>query len=114
VKLRQFYVRIGKLMLLKYQRYAHAYQFKRANRNLRKLKTCLGRVIRDIRRKTAWTQTLREAFTRPLYLAERVLSQDRRQRGRKIYSLHAPEVECIGKGKAHRPASVPSARSPVP
>jgi transposase, IS5 family len=32
-----------------------------------------------------------------------VLSQDRRQRGRKVYSLHAPEVECIGKGKAHRP-----------
>lgn len=22
---------------------------------------------------------------------------------KKIYSLHAPEVECIGKGKAHRP-----------
>ena len=40
---------------------------------------------------------------RPLYLAERVLAQDRHQRGRKIYSLHAPEVECIGKGKAHRP-----------
>ena len=40
---------------------------------------------------------------RPLHLAERVLSQDRRQRGRKVYSLHAPEVECIGKGKAHRP-----------
>src|SRR5207302_4614810 len=29
--------------------------------------------------------------------------QERRQRGRKVYSLHAPEVECIGKGKAHRP-----------
>ncbi len=40
---------------------------------------------------------------RPLYLAERVLAQDRHQRGRKIYSLHAPEVECIGKGKAHKP-----------
>ena len=26
-----------------------------------------------------------------------------RQRGRKLYSLHAPEVECIGKGKAHKP-----------
>ncbi len=25
------------------------------------------------------------------------------QRGNKIYSLHAPEVECIGKGKAHKP-----------
>src|SRR5262245_51213450 len=33
----------------------------------------------------------------------RVLEQERRQRGRKVYSLHAPEVECIGKGKAHRP-----------
>ena len=32
-----------------------------------------------------------------------MLEQERRQRGRKVYSLHAPEVECIGKGKAHRP-----------
>jgi IS5 family transposase len=38
-----------------------------------------------------------------LYLAKRVLAQDRRQRVRKIYSLHAPEAECIGKGKAHKP-----------
>ena len=40
---------------------------------------------------------------RPLLLARRVLEQNRHQRGRKVYSLHAPEVECIGKGKAHRP-----------
>jgi IS5 family transposase len=103
VKLRQSYVRVGKLALIRHQRYAHAKQFKRANRSLRKLKTCLGRVIRDIRRKTSGHDDLREAFVRPLYLAERVLSQDRRQRGRKVYSLHAPEVECIGKGKAHKP-----------
>ena len=32
-----------------------------------------------------------------------MLEQNRHQRGRKVYSLHAPEVECIGKGKAHRP-----------
>lgn len=31
------------------------------------------------------------------------MEQKQRQRGRKIYSLHAGEVECIGKGKAHRP-----------
>src|SRR5262249_50629423 len=37
------------------------------------------------------------------FLARRVLEQERRQRGRKVYSLHAPEVECIGKGKVHRP-----------
>jgi IS5 family transposase len=32
-----------------------------------------------------------------------MLEQERRQRGRKVYSLHAPEVECIGKAKEHRP-----------
>lgn len=38
-----------------------------------------------------------------LMLARRVREQQPRQRGPKVYSLHAPEVECIGKGKAHRP-----------
>lgn len=103
VRLRQSYRRVGKLALIKHQRYAHAKQFKRANRALRKLRTYLGRVIRDIRRNTVGNERMHDAFLRPLYLAERVLLQDRRQRGRKVYSLHAPEVECIGKGKAHRP-----------
>src|SRR6266571_5558047 len=103
VELRQSYRRVGKLALIKHQRYAHAHQFKRANRSLRKLKTYLGRVIRDIERHIVRDEDLREAFVRPLFLARRVLEQERRQRGRKVYSLHAPEVECIGKGKAHRP-----------
>ena len=103
VDLRQSYRRVGKFALIKHQRYAHAKQFKRANRSLRKLKTYLGRVIRDIERRIAGNEGLRATFMRPLYLARRVLDQDRRQRGRKVYSLHAPEVECIGKGKAHRP-----------
>ena len=51
VKPRQSYARVGKFALIKYQRYAHARQFKRANHTLRKLKTYLGRVIRDIARK---------------------------------------------------------------
>src|SRR5262250_1396151 len=101
VSLRQSYARVGKLALIKHQRYAHAHQFKRANRSLRKLKTYLGRVIRDIERRIVGNEDLREAFVRPLFLAR--LEQERRQRGRKVYSLHAPEVECIGKGKAHRP-----------
>ena len=46
---------------------------------------------------------LEEIFAQPLSLSRRVLAQDQRQRGPKVYSLHAPEVECIGKGKAHRP-----------
>src|SRR5215216_5039495 len=42
-------------------------------------------------------------FALPLSRARRVKDQRQRQRGRKLYSLHAPEVECIGKGKAHKP-----------
>jgi len=103
VDLRQSYRRVAKLALIRYQRYAHAKQFKRANRSLRKLKTYLGRTMRDIGRKIVGDNELHETFVRPLYLAERVLTQNRHQRGRKVYSLHAPEVECIGKGKAHKP-----------
>jgi len=103
VTLRQSYRRVGKLALIKHQRYAHAKQFKRANKSLRKLKTYLGRVIRDIGRRIPGNDALEQAFARELNLARRVLSQERGQRGRKVYSLHAPEVECIGKGKAHKP-----------
>src|SRR5271165_6200206 len=103
VDLRQSYRRVGKLALIKHQRYAHARQFKRANKALRKLKTYLGRVIRDIGRRIVGNEALEEVFARELSLARRVRDQDHRQRGPKVYSLHAPEVECIGKGKAHRP-----------
>src|ERR1700690_3989130 len=103
VELRQSYARVGKLALIKHQRYAHAHQFKRANRSLRKLKTYLGRVIRDIGRRIDGDAELEDIFAQSLSLSRRVLAQDQRQRGPKVYSLHAPEVECIGKRKAHRP-----------
>ncbi len=103
IALRQSYARVGKRALIRYQRYAHAKQFKRANQALRRIRTMLGRVIRDVMRKTADRPELAEAFALPLSLARRVKDQRRGERGRKIYSLHAPEVECIGKGKAHRP-----------
>jgi IS5 family transposase len=101
--LRQSYVRVGKRALIAHQRYAHAKQFKRANRALRTLRTYLGRTIRDISRQVRDDEELRMIFLWPLYQATTVLEQRQRQRGRKIYSLHAPEVECIGKGKAHAP-----------
>ncbi|WP_352884007.1 IS5 family transposase [Mesorhizobium sp. M1396] len=103
LNLRQSYVRVGKLALIKHQRYAHAKQFKRANKALRRLKTYLGRTIRDISRQVAGDAELDALFKWPLYQAATVLEQRQRQRGRKIYSLHAHEVECIGKGKAHMP-----------
>ncbi len=70
---------------------------------MRSVRTFLGRAFRDIVRKTRDDAGLREIFAEPLSLAFRVRHQRQNQRGPKIYSLRAPEVECIGKGKAHRP-----------
>jgi len=103
VPLRQSYVRVAKRATLMAGRYAHAKQFKRHNRELRFLRTRLGRLIRDIRRKVDGDERLEEIFATPLSRADQVRRQRQRQRGWKLYSLHAPEVECIGKGKAHRP-----------
>lgn len=101
VRLRQSYRRVGKFALIKHQRYAHAKQWKRANRALKTLRTYLGRVIRDITRKIENDETLKAALAPMLSRAIAVRHQQRR--GSKVYSLHAREVECIGKGKAHRP-----------
>ncbi|TJV78873.1 MAG: IS5 family transposase, partial [Mesorhizobium sp.] len=103
IALRQSYARVGKIVLIKHQRYAHAKQFKRANRQLKRLRTMLGAVIRDITRKLVGRPELMQVFALPLSLARRVRDQRQRERGKKVYSLHAPEVECIGKGKAHKP-----------
>jgi len=103
VKLRQSYRRVAKRAAIMVGRYSHAHQFKRARRALKFLRIRLGRVIRDIRRKIAGNEALQEHFADLLALAHRVRFQDHRQRGPKVYALHAPEVECIGKGKARAP-----------
>jgi IS5 family transposase len=103
VPLRQSYRRVAKRAAIMIGRYTHAHQFKRARRELRFLRTRLGRVIRDIRRKIAGDERLEARFADLLALAVRVRFQDHRQRGPKVYALHAPEVECIGKGKARTP-----------
>ena len=103
VQLRQSYQRVGKHALIAHQRYAHAKQFKRANRALRTIGTYLGRVTRDIVRKIKGDAALETVVGHPLMLARRVREQLKHQRGKKVYSLDAPEVECIGKGKADRP-----------
>jgi IS5 family transposase len=103
LKLRQGYPRVGKRALIKHQRYRHAKQFKRAGRELRRLRTFLGRVVRDVDRQVRDDPWLNWIFRPALFLAGRVHRQRPGQRGRKVYSIHAPEVECIGKGKAHKP-----------
>ncbi len=103
VELRQSYLRVAKRAVIMVGRYTHAHQFKRARRMLKFLRTRLGRVIRDINRKIDGNAAQEERFRPLLILAGRVQAQDHRQRGPKVYSLHAPEVECIGKGKARAP-----------
>ena len=58
-------------------------------------------MTRDIVLKIKGKPDWQSAFAHPLMLARRVREQRQNQRGKKVYSLHAPEVECIGKGKAH-------------
>ena len=103
ITLRQSYKRVGKYGLIMHQRYAHAKQFKRARRQLRTLKTYLRRTIRDIKRQVVGAGELETTFSASLHQATRVLTQKPRDGGRHIYALHAPEVECIGKGKSHKP-----------
>ena len=103
VRLRQSYLRIAKRAAMMAGRYAHAKQFNRHRRELRMLRTRLGRIIRDIRRRIVGKAELEAVFAWPLSCASQIRSQQQRQRGWKLYSLHAPEVECIGKGKASAP-----------
>lgn len=99
IPLRQTYVRLGQQALQRQGRYAQARQMKRARRETKRLRLFLGRVIRDIRRKCP-----RPAPALKLLLerSECILRQQRRD-SPKLYSVHAPEVECIAKGKAHKP-----------
>jgi len=98
IALRQSYLRLGKRALIMSSRYAHARQMKRAKREQKKLKNFLGRVYRNILRNCPEPDMeLKEL----LHQAKRLLAQKRHDKN-KLYSLHAPEVECIAKGKAHK------------
>ncbi len=81
VPLRQSYVRVAKRAAVMAGRYAHAKQFKRMNRELKFLRTRLGRLIRDIRRKTAGDDALEAAFAGPLSKAMQIRHQRQNRRG---------------------------------
>jgi IS5 family transposase len=114
VPLRQSYLRVAKRAAIMVGRYTHAHQFKRARRALKFLRIRLGRIVRDIYRKIAGDEALQASFAPLLSLAIRVRDQDQRRRGRKVYALHAPEVECIGKGKARAPYELMAWTTPAP
>jgi IS5 family transposase len=98
ITLRQSYRFVSKKALPKQAGYAHAKQMKRARKMTKKLKTYLGRVYRDIQKKA---ETKDSELIEKLSIAERLLSKSKESKN-KLYSIHAPEVECISKGKAHK------------
>jgi len=98
IPLRKNYNRKSKQLVCQQSRYAHARQMKRAKRCTRKLKTYLGRVMRDMERNCSQSD---EQLQSLLVTAKRIVTQERHDKN-KIYSVHEPHVECISKGKAHK------------
>ena len=94
--IKQSYQHVGRRLLMQSSRYAHARQIKRARACTRKLKTQLGRVVREIERQTF---TPSAKLAKLLDTAHRIYAQQRHDKN-KIYSVHEPEVACIAKGKA--------------
>ena len=101
VDLRQSYARLAPRLALQVGRYAHAKQFKRMRKTLKRLKGYTGRVMRDLRRHLQGIPEggLRDRIIAKLALVSQLLHQQPKG-GDKIYALHEPEVDCISKGKA--------------
>ena len=98
IELRQNYKRVAKSSLAKQGRYSHAKQTRRARRETRRLRTMLGCVYRDILRKINDPD---DELKTLLHRANQILQQQREDK-KKLYSVYAPEVECISKGKVHK------------
>jgi transposase, IS5 family len=100
ITLRQTYKKLSSRALRMRSRYAHACQMKRAKKEEKKLRTYLGRLIRDFERKSEEIQLDKEsAFL--LETIKRIFTQERND-SKKVYSLHEPNVECISKGKSYK------------
>lgn len=103
IGLRQNYNRLAPWLAGQVGRYAHARQFKRMRKALRRLKGYTGRVLRDIERQLSRVPegTLKERIVEMIALVNRLLAQKPKDK-KKLYSLHEPAVDCISKGKAHK------------
>ncbi len=103
LSLRQNYNRQAPKLAAQVGRYAHAKQFKRMKKTLRSLKTRVGRVHREVTRQLdRVAPQVRDRANDLLARTGRILTQQTKDK-HKLYALHAPEVECISKGKARTP-----------
>ncbi len=100
--LRQNYNRVAPVLARQAGRYAHARQFKRMRRTIKKQRTLAGRIVRDIERQIDGKPEIITKLAGLLCRVKRILTQQPKDKN-KLYALHAPEVECIAKGKAKQP-----------
>lgn len=99
IVLRQNYNQVCKKLTRRLGGYLHAKQMKRARREIKSLKTILGRVVRDVERKISHDSNLQAIFKSELALANRLLTQTVKDKN-KLYALHEKDVVCISKGKS--------------
>jgi IS5 family transposase len=103
IQLKQTHEREGKTLRRRAGGYAHAKQFKRLRTVLKRQRTILGRLLREVRRKMgSLADAARSNLDTWVQRAERIHRQRPKDKN-KLYALHAPEAECISKGKARQP-----------
>jgi len=106
IVLKMTYEREGKTLRRRAGGYAHAKQFKRLKTVIKRQRTILGVLVREVTRKLEQMGHLatdvKTRLSTVLERAERIRTQKTKDKN-KLYAMHAPEVECIGKGKARKP-----------
>ena len=103
IQLKQTHEREGRVLRRRAGGYAHAKQFKRLRSVLKRQRTILGRLLREVRRKMhGLANEARTQLDTWVQRAERIHRQRPKDKN-KLYALHAPEAECISKGKARQP-----------
>ena len=103
IQLKQTHQHEGQTLRRRAGGYAHAKQFKRLRAVLKRQRTILGRLLREVRRKMGGlADETRASLDTWVERAERIHRQRPKDKN-KLYALHAPEAECIGKGKARQP-----------
>lgn len=108
IELKQTFAKEGRLLRFKAGRYAHAKQFKRMGRAIKRQRTIVARIARQMERgASAFSPAVRDALQGSLAQARQIVAQaaSRKNTGStpKLYAWHAPEVECIAKGKSKTP-----------
>ncbi len=102
ISLRQSYEKELTHLKHKAAGYAHARQFKRLKKALKKMATLVGRLTRDILSKLPATEQSRLILEKAAQASQLIKQTRPGWEGPKRYSLHEPDVQCIAKGKSRQ------------